>query len=52
MREYYHSELEEIVNELVIMSDSVQIAVRDATRSLLEADLTLAERVIGVLRRK
>ncbi len=47
MREYYHSELEEIVNELVIMSDSVQIAVRDATRSLLEADLTLAERVIS-----
>lgn len=47
MREYYHSELEEIVNELVIMSDSVQIAVRDATRALLEADLTLAERVIS-----
>ena len=47
MREYYHSELEEIVNELVILSDSVQIAVRDATRALLEADLTLAERVIS-----
>ena len=47
MREYYRNELEEITNELVLMSDSVQIAVRDATRALLEADLSIAERVIS-----
>lgn len=47
MREIYQSDLESVVNELVVMSDSIQIAVRDATRSLLEADLQLAERVIS-----
>lgn len=47
MRELYRSELQEIVNELVVMSDSVQIAVRDATKALLTADLEIAERVIS-----
>lgn len=47
MRRIYQSDLEGVVNELVVMSDSIQIAVRDATRSLLEADLQLAERVIS-----
>ena len=47
MREIYHNDLDEVVNELVLMSDSIQIAVRDATRALLDADLALTERVIG-----
>lgn len=47
MREIYRGELEAIVNQLVVMSDSVQIATRDATRALLNADLVLAERVIS-----
>ncbi|WIY82278.1 phosphate signaling complex protein PhoU [Propionimicrobium sp. PCR01-08-3] len=47
MRKIYQSDLESVVNELVVISDSVQIAVRDATRALLEADLQLAERVIS-----
>ena len=47
MRRIYRSDLEGVVNELVVMSDSIQIAVRDATRALLQADLQLAERVIS-----
>ena len=47
MRKIYRSDLEGVVNELVVMSDSIQIAVRDATRALLHADLQLAERVIS-----
>lgn len=47
MRELYHNDLDAVVNELVVMSDSIQIAVRDATRALLEADLPTAERVIS-----
>ncbi len=47
MREIYQNDLEGVVNELVVMSDSIQIAVRDATRALLEADLHTAERVIS-----
>ncbi|NLA29972.1 MAG: phosphate transport system regulatory protein PhoU, partial [Propionibacterium sp.] len=34
MRKIYQSDLESVVNELVVMSDSIQIAVRDATRAL------------------
>ncbi|MFT8394868.1 phosphate signaling complex protein PhoU [Propionibacterium sp.] len=47
MREYYHSELDEVVNQLVTMSDSVQVAVRGATNSLLSASLVDAEHVIS-----
>ncbi|CEH00725.1 phosphate signaling complex protein PhoU [Propionibacterium freudenreichii] len=47
MREYYHSELDEVVHQLVTMSDSVQIAVRDATTALLDANVSVAERVIA-----
>ena len=47
MRKIYQSDLESVVNELVVISDSIQIAVRDATRALLDADLQLAERVIS-----
>lgn len=47
MREFYRNDLESVVNELASMSDSVQIAVRDATQALLTADLQRAERVIS-----
>ena len=47
MRKIYQSDPESVVNELVVISDSIQIAVRDATRALLDADLQLAERVIS-----
>ncbi|EPH06757.1 phosphate transport system regulatory protein PhoU [Propionibacterium sp. oral taxon 192 str. F0372] len=47
MREFYRNDLESVVNELASMSDSIQIAVRDATRALLNANLQVAERVIG-----
>ncbi|MFZ0530911.1 MAG: phosphate signaling complex protein PhoU [Propionicimonas sp.] len=47
MRDNYHESLESVVNDLVSMSESVQVAVRDATASLLQADLATAERVIS-----
>ncbi|SPF68148.1 Phosphate transport system protein PhoU [Propionibacterium ruminifibrarum] len=47
MQEFHHGALDEIVHELVTMSDAVQVAVRDATRALLEADASIAERVIS-----
>lgn len=46
MREYYHSELDEVVQQLATMSDSVQAAVRNATTALLEANVVVAEQVI------
>ena len=49
MRELYRSELQEIVNDLVVMSDSVQIAVRDATTALLDVNLSVAERVLSLI---
>lgn len=47
MRETYHEELDQVVNDLVAMTASVRVAVADATRSLLGADLRIAERVIA-----
>lgn len=47
MREIYQNDLQAVVNDLVVMSDSIQIAVRDATRALLDAELGIAERVIS-----
>lgn len=47
MRDNYHESLESVVNDLVSMSESVQVAVRDATASLLQADLATAEKVIS-----
>lgn len=47
MRATYHEDLESVINDLVQMTDLVQVAVADATRALLEADLTLAEQVIS-----
>ena len=47
MRTIYQNDLGQVVNDLVVMSDSIQIAVRDATRALLDAELSIAERVIS-----
>lgn len=47
MRETYRSELADITKDLVTMSEAVQVAVRDASRALLEADLEIAEQVIS-----
>lgn len=47
MRDNYHESLESVVTDLVRMSEAVQVAVRDATRALLEADLSTAEQVIS-----
>lgn len=46
MRETYRNELDNVISQLVTMTNSVRIAVQDATKSLVEADLTIAERVI------
>lgn len=47
MREAYHVELEQLADELAGMCAMVGDAMELATRSLLEADLGLAEQVIG-----
>jgi phosphate transport system protein len=47
MRETFHGELDQIGRTLVRMTDAVGDAMRDATRALLDADLTVAERVIS-----
>lgn len=47
MRQTYHEQLDAVITDLVDMSQTVQETVQSATRSLLEADLATAERVIG-----
>lgn len=47
MREAYHVELDELAAELAEMCSMVANAMELATRALLEADLGLAEQVIG-----
>lgn len=47
MRDNYHENLESVVSDLVGMSGAVQVAVRQATKALLEADLATAEQVIS-----
>jgi len=47
MREAYHVELEQLADELAGMCSMVGDAMERATRALLEADLALAEQVIG-----
>lgn len=47
MRENYHEELNNVVDQLVSMNNNVRIAVHDATEALLNADLRTAERVIA-----
>src|SRR5512144_304622 len=47
MRDAYHEELEEINDQLVEMTRLVESAMSRASRSLLDADLRLAESVIA-----
>lgn len=47
MRETYHESLDEIIDDLVQMAHDIAVAVRDATRALLDGDLTAAEQVIS-----
>ncbi|HKS46261.1 MAG TPA: phosphate signaling complex protein PhoU [Amycolatopsis sp.] len=47
MREAYHVELEELAGNLASMSVQVATAMERATKALLDADLGLAEQVIG-----
>jgi phosphate transport system protein len=47
MREAYHVELEQLADELAEMCSMVAGAMEFATQALLEADLGLAEQVIG-----
>jgi len=47
MRDNYRESLESVVRDLVEMTGLVQVAVRDATTALLEADLATAEKTIS-----
>jgi phosphate transport system protein len=47
MREAYHVELEELAGNLADMTVQVAAAMERATKALLDADLALAEQVIG-----
>jgi phosphate transport system protein len=47
MREVFHEKLDRVSNELVAMTDLVGSAMHNATTSLLDADLHLAESVIA-----
>jgi phosphate transport system protein len=47
MRKTFHGELDQIGRTLVEMTAAVDVAMRDATTALLDADLTLAEKVIS-----
>lgn len=47
MRDQYYEQLDQIVDELVIITDRVRAAVAEATTALLTADAAIAERVIA-----
>lgn len=47
MRESYREQLDEILSDLVTMSEKIATAVRRSTRALLESDRTEAEAVIS-----
>jgi len=47
VRKAFHGELDQIGRMLVDMSEAVAVAVDDATSALLDADLSLAEKVIS-----
>ena len=42
MRESYQQELTAVVDDLVTMTDRVQVAVQEATKALLTSDLAAA----------
>lgn len=46
MRQVFHDELEQIATDLVSLAELVATAIRQATTSLLEADVQLADQVI------
>lgn len=47
MRSSYHEELDGVLKSLVTMADLVEIAMREGSTALLEADLSRAEAVIS-----
>lgn len=47
MRDSYHEALDAVVNDLVEMTGLVEVALREATSALLDADLARAEDVIS-----
>lgn len=47
MRTSYHEDLDGVIGTLVGMTNDVRIAVHDATRALLEADASLADKVVA-----
>ncbi|GAA3542341.1 phosphate transport system regulatory protein PhoU [Aeromicrobium flavum] len=47
MRDQYYEQLDQIVDELVLITDRVRSAVADATTALLDTDIATAERVIA-----
>jgi phosphate transport system protein len=47
MRDSYREQLDDVLTDLVHMAQVVSSAVRSATTALLEADIHLAEQVIG-----
>ncbi len=46
MRTSYHEELDSILDRLVTMAELVEVAIKEGSASLLDADLTRAETVI------
>lgn len=47
MRDAFHGDLNQLGQQLAAMCDAAASAMRDATKALLEADLRLAEQVLG-----
>lgn len=47
MRDQYYEQLDQIVDDLVLITDRVRAAVADATTALLDTDIAVAERVIA-----
>ena len=47
MRESYQQELTSVVDDMITMTERVQVAVQEATKALLTTDLAAAERVIS-----
>lgn len=47
MREAYHDQLGDLADQLASMCAMVGDAMEQATKALLDADLAIAERVIG-----
>lgn len=48
MKRYFHSELEDLRSQLVLLGEKATEAVRLATRALFEGDLYLVDQVLGM----